>query len=157
MNLVRAKMTTIAANKDKMVSDSKVTWETKSEDHTYSAQKLFLHPKTGDIIGAAGDNNHIEAFLAWYGTRKKKPEFGANADFEAIVLTTKGDIWVYDETLSRDKIKGDFYAVGSGGNAALGALYMGATLEQAVEIACKVDPHSGPPTQVLARQQHTGE
>ena len=118
-------------------------------DRVYQAQKILVYK--GDLIGCAGANEQIETFLAWYGTKKKKPQFPKDTDFEALVLTTKGELFAYDETLSRDKLTGDFYAIGSGGSAALGALHAGASLEQAVTIACLVDPHSGLPLQVLTK------
>ena len=140
-------MTTIAANHARMVSDSQVTMEGGNGDRVYQAQKIIRFK--GDLIGCAGSNQQIEAFLAWYGTKKKKPQFPKDVDFEALILTSKGDLFAYDETLSRDKLVGDFYAIGSGGSAALGALYAGASLEQAVTIATRIDPYSGLPIQTL--------
>lgn len=140
-------MTTIAANRDRMVSDSKVTMEGGHGDRVYQAQKIVIYK--GDLIGCAGANEQIEAFLKWYGTKKKKPQFPRDTDFEALVLTKEGRLLAYDETLSRDVVTGDFYAIGSGGSAALGALYAGVSIETAVEIACRIDPHSGLPLQVL--------
>lgn len=143
-------MTTIAATRTKMVSDSQVTMEGASGDRKYQAQKIQVHPN-GDLVGCAGANEQIEAFMKWYGTKKKKPQFPKDTDFEALILTKKGQLIAYDETLSRDVLVGDFYAVGSGGSAALGALYAGATIESAVEIATRIDPYSGLPIQVLSQ------
>ena len=41
------------------------------------------------------------------------------------------------------------YACGTGSKAALGAMMAGASARQAVEIACKLDPNSGPPIKTL--------
>jgi len=142
-------MTTIVADKTKLVADSRVSQEVSSGDTIFSAPKLFR--KGNVVIGCAGHNDNIEAFIEWYGTRRKKPKFKID-EFEALVLTPHG-LYFYDEDCSRDKVLDDWFAIGSGALAALGALHMGATLEQAVQIACKVDKHSGEPIQVLALQE----
>ena len=135
-------MTTIVANKQRMLSDSRVSG---NNNRIYEAPKLY---RKGDaIIGCAGDNDAIETFVKWYGTKKKKPLFKSDS-FDALVLTPQG-LYTYDETCSRDFILGEFHAIGSGGDAALGALFMGADLETAVKIACKVDKYSGEPIQVM--------
>ena len=130
-----------------MVSDSKVTLEGQRGDSMYEAQKI--QEKNGELIGCAGTNDHIEVFMKWYGSKRKKPILPKDADFEALILKKDGRLVLYDETFSYDAIKNPFYAIGSGGSAALGALHMGATLEQAIEIACKIDPASGLPIQML--------
>lgn len=141
-------MTTIAANRNMMCSDSKVTMEGR-EDRIYEATKLVT--KNGDIIGCAGSNENCEAFVNWYGSKKKKPKMVG--DFEGLILKADGTLVFYDETLARDKLNHDFYAVGSGGNAARAAMLMGADPVRAVEIACLVDPHSGPPVQIVRRNE----
>ena len=140
-------MTTIATNRKTMVSDSKVNVETKTEDRQYSATKIF--ECNGELIGCAGDNKYIELFTKWYGSKKKKPVFPNDIDFEALILRKDGSIVYYDDALACDVIKQDFFAIGSGGNAARAAMIMGANPQEAVAIACQVDPHSAPPFQVL--------
>lgn len=144
-------MTTIAADKAKMVSDSKITMENKGGDTAIlNCSKITVKGRA--IIGTCGESYLGDEFIKWYGTRKKKPAcFGKNADFEALVLTEKG-LYHYDEFLSGGRLDNQWFAVGSGSFAALGALHAGRTLEEAVEIACKVDNQSGLPLQVIALQ-----
>lgn len=132
-----------------MVSDSKVTMEGEAGSRIYQAQKIV--EKNGDFIGCAGSNEYIEKFMKWYGSKRKKPTLPKDADFEALILKKDGRLLLYDETLTCDSITDPYYAIGSGGAAAHGALHAGATLEQAVEIACRIDPYSGLPIQILAR------
>lgn len=141
-------MTTIAVNRDMMVSDSKVTMEAATQDRVYQSQKIWVL-KNGDIMGCAGSNNDIEAFTKWYGSKKKKPRL---QDLEVVVLSTKGTIHAFDETCTKDTITGPFYAIGSGGQAALGAMEAGADITKAVEIACRIDPSSGLPIQIIKRE-----
>jgi hypothetical protein len=140
-------VTTIVAAKNRLVSDSKITQETRNGDSYFEGPKIV--GKRSALIGVAGDSILGDKFIGWYGTKKKKPTgFGKGADFEALVLEEDG-IYHFDEYLSRNKISREWYAIGSGSHAALGALYAGKTPEEAVEIACKVDPHSGLPLQVM--------
>lgn len=140
-------MTTIAANHEVMASDSKITMETKTDSRNYTASKLVV--KMGDIIGTAGTVDLCDKFVAWYGTKKKKPVFPKEADFEGLVLTKDGTLVHFDETLSRNVLRDPFFAIGSGGHAALAALHLRCDPVRAVEIACLVDPFSGPPVQVI--------
>ena len=132
-----------------MASDSRTTVESPTINRTYNSGKIT--ERNGDIIGVAGDNDLIEKFLKWYGSKKKRPQFPTNANFEALILTKTGELVYYDDTLSRDTLKHDYYAIGSGGDAARGAMAMGATPIKAVEIACTVDLYSGLPVQVIHR------
>lgn len=141
-------MTTIVADKTRMVSDSKVVMTNTSGDTSILiCAKITIKAKA--IIGTCGEAHLGDEFIKWYGTKRKKPSvFGKNADFEALVLTDKG-LFHYDEYLSGGKLNNPWFAIGSGSFAALGALHAGTTLEEAVEIACKVDNGSGLPIQVV--------
>ena len=142
-------MTTITANLEVMASDSKITMETKTDSRNFTASKLVV--KDGDIIGAAGSCDYGERFIAWYGTKKKRPVLPKDAEFEALVLTKDGRLIHYDETLTRSILRDPFFAVGSGAHAALAALHLGCDPVRAIEVACLVDPFSGPPVQVIRR------
>jgi hypothetical protein len=115
-----------------------------------------LYRKRNAIIGVAGSHVLGEQFIQWYGTRKKKPKFPPKAEFEALVLTEKG-LYHFDEDFSVSKVVNEWFAIGSGAHAALGALYAGKTLEEAVQISCKVDPWSGEPIQILRLNPEVSE
>lgn len=61
------------------------------------------------------------------------------------LISVGGEIFDIDEDLSVMKSDDNFYAIGSGGPYALGALYAGAEPETAMEIASKVSAYSAPP------------
>ncbi|NUS39404.1 MAG: hypothetical protein HOQ02_10330 [Lysobacter sp.] len=92
-----------------------------------------------------------DRFLAWLKAGAVPEEFGAG-DPACSVLLVKPDGSVF---LARDSLyfSGPLdckqYAIGSGCDYALGAMAMGASAEDAVRIACQLDPHSGEPVQVL--------
>lgn len=61
------------------------------------------------------------------------------------LIACGGEIFDIDEDLSVMKSDDNFYAIGSGGPFALGALYAGAKPEFAMEIASKVSAYSAAP------------
>ncbi len=61
------------------------------------------------------------------------------------LMSVGGELFDVDEDLSVMKNEDNFYAIGSGGPFALGALYAGAEPMQAMEIASKVSAYSAAP------------
>lgn len=96
------------------------------------------------FIGAAGDWSDVLHF--WHLVEKTgKYRDGAlhdNSQLEAIELHPTG-IYLYGPNGQRYAIKDEFFAIGSGGAYAIGAMAMGATPEEAVAIAAKFDPGTG--------------
>lgn len=141
-------MTTIVGTKFKMCSDSKVNIDRGAmHDTSFSTSKIMRI--RGALVGTAGEVNNTNKFEKWFGTKRAKPRFSKNADFEALVLSADGKLYHYDETCSPSEITQPFFAIGSGAHAALGALHAGATPELAVEIAIKIDTLSGGDVQTL--------
>lgn len=139
-------MTTIAANRECMAADHKVT----DGDTSYRAAKIWKRGSA--IVGAAGSNSAINKFRKWIdrGYKGRLPEFLEEeaAEFAAIVLNPDG-LFVFDSSCVPDRIIDPFYAIGTGKQAALAAMHMGAGPQKAVEIACEVDNSTGPPVVVL--------
>ena len=119
-------MTTIACNKQKMISDSKVSMEHKGI--SYPAIKIIKIGNT--LFGAAGTGSDCSKFLKWAGSGFKGTE----------------PKWI--DTSSHDQV----FVFGSGGKAARAAMILGSDPVQAVEIACQVDDlYSGLPLQIIER------
>jgi len=66
------------------------------------------------------------------------------ADF-TLLLAVDGRIFEIDDDYGVTKTEDGFYAIGSGGSFALGALYAGANWEESLQIACKLSVFSEPP------------
>lgn len=97
----------------------------------------------GALIGCAGGWSEILYF--WdklSGKRVKEGVLTDQSDFCGIELSADG-IHLYDPSGRRFRIKDEFYAIGSGGAYALGAMAMGARPEEAVAIASRFDPSTG--------------
>jgi hypothetical protein len=133
-------MTVIVATKTAMYCDSRCT---SGETH-FATEKVFRI--RGSLVGTAGDSNAIERFLFWFkGSRTKAIEKG-DGTFTVLVLNKKG-LFLFEDCSMPDPIKDPWYAIGSGGSVAIGALAMGAAAGRAVEIACEHADGCGLPVQ----------
>lgn len=101
----------------------------------------------GSLWGGCGDAEAIEVFFEWVraGCQKKsRPKWGDTniPEFDVIELNAAG-INLWSARCVPIPIDADFWAVGSGGLAAMGALHCGKTPKQAVEIAKLCDEYTG--------------
>lgn len=146
-------MTTIVATRDSMVSDSRVSIAEKG--FAYPAVKII---KTNNmLVGASGDGSDCTKFLEWgrKGFKEKDiPKWSSPqySEDEIVGLVVKDDgIYIFTKGgTDMERIEADVFAIGSGGKAARAAILLGATPEQAVEVACQVDNvYSGLPLQTI--------
>jgi hypothetical protein len=98
------------------------------------------------VVGYAGCLDSGVKFLGWVkrgmGSGGKPNDL--HDEFIGLVLDKDG-IYEYRYPLVPIRVEGDCWAIGSGAQAALGAMSMGATPEEAAEVACAIDPYcSGP-------------
>ena len=130
-------MTTIVANLECMAADRFVSYAP-----SYKGD-LKIWTAKGSVWGAAGDAEHCIRFQSWTKgrgarPRVKEPDDPEGARFEALQLSPKG-LFLYINDSPPDAVKEPYYAIGSGSGYAIGALSMGATLEQSIEVAAKWD------------------
>lgn len=95
------------------------------------------------IVGAAGDWDDVLKF--WDVLEGKPPKDAVlrnDAELEGIELHPDG-IFLYTASGKRFAIRDQFYAIGSGGPYAIGAMAMGATPAEAVALASRFDPATG--------------
>lgn len=113
-----------------------------------------LHRIKSSIYGAAGNLEHITLFWDWVrnGT---DVDFSDEPEFEIIELNASG-AYLYLNSLSRYELSEPFFAVGSGGTYALGAMSMGATPEKAIEIASRWDPATRLPLETMYLSPNKG-
>jgi len=147
-------MTTIVADKRTgvMVSDSKLTIDYTQKRESVQAVTQKIRRVRGVLVGASGESPWTEQILRWAATKRKRPikyaDTGTKIAVEGLILAPEGIIHI-DECGEPIVLDQDFFAIGSGQHAALGAMLAGADAMRAVEIACKVDPHSEGPIQIL--------
>ncbi len=111
-------------------------------------------PNAGTLVGTTGAPGPCFIFMNWYRyhTEHDFTELmDDNAilsidipedDFWCVLLTPANKIMVVDRFFCPEEIPVQYYAVGSGGNIALGAMDAGATAEEAVKIACRRDTYT---------------
>jgi hypothetical protein len=110
----------------------------------------------GAIWGAAGPSWKGLAFKAWTLGKGKRPEFikpegedEEDVKLEVLQLTPSGIfLWVNGDL--PDPVRESFFAIGSGAPYAMGALTMGASLAQAIEVAAKWDNGTRLPVDTIA-------
>lgn len=137
-------MTCIAYRSGIMAVDSAAT---SNGTVTGSSTKIARNKK-GDLAGASGDAIYNYAFRQWFlkGEKGKPPdatESGAPASSnKGLIVRRKGTIEVY-EFKGKHVMEANYYAMGSGRDHALGAMFVGASAIQAVEAAIAHDTYCG--------------
>lgn len=95
------------------------------------------------LVGCCGRSDFIQMFLNWLAGGER-PAFPVTEDFAAIVIDQKRRIWVIHDSLTYVQITGiPHWAIGSGGNYAMGAMEFGATSAEAVRVAHALDVNCG--------------
>lgn len=148
-------MTTVAYRDGIMAADSIMSC---TEDGEYEwlrpTRKLFRLSTgafKGGLAGTAGTNGSGLVFLKWIQDQWagavdefSRPDL-KDGEFTCLILTPDQRLLEYDQWLEPEEITMPFHAIGTGAPIALGAMYAGASAKEAVEIACKVSPHSAGP------------
>lgn len=127
-------MTTIVVRAGIMASDSLV-----SGGFPGVANKI--RKRADCLIGFAGDwlagNHMIESYLM-----NREPIRGDSDDVEILILRAKGS-YLLDAYFREAPTGMPYYAIGSGSQAAMCAMNMGADAIEAIRQAIKVDEYSG--------------
>ena len=142
-------MTTIIVDRDRgiAVADSKF-----SEDGiSFPTPKLFRIGTS--VFGEAGETRGLGKFFAWINAGQpddERPQFsGQLDDFCAVELSAAG-VFYWDRHLYPVPVVGRYYAIGTGGPLAmLCAKEFDYPVERAVRLACRYDPDSQLPIQVM--------
>jgi ATP-dependent HslUV protease subunit HslV len=127
-------MTTVVYRDGVLASDSAVY---AGGTKVHSMKKVWKI--RGHLVGLAGNVNAINAFKKWF-------EDGAMLDFypitkkqslAALVVTPEGKVFSYEDADPHaiEIEDGEYVAVGSGSDVALGALHAGATAPDAIKAA----------------------
>lgn len=139
-------MTTIAANREGMASDS---WVGDGNP----ASKIIRG--SGILIGVAGDLYYGTLLARWVveGERGMAPPWDESykmddddkASDTTILILRKSGLFTMDGRCIVIQCTRDFAAIGSGSEAALGAMVLGHSPQEAVEAAVQVDASSKGP------------
>jgi len=134
----------IAGNREMVAGDTLVV----HDDRTVSTHRK-VHVVRDMVVGYAGCLDSGVRFLGWVrrgmGSRGKPNDL--SDQFTGLVLDEDG-IYEYRFQLVSIRVEGDCWAIGSGAQATLGAMFMGADPQEAAEVACAIDPFCGGPVTV---------
>lgn len=137
-------MTTIAYRDGVLAADSQVTLG--SMRLPGSALKIGK-TKAGVLYGGAGSVAACGEFFDWVNS----PDDGElpEGEYSGIIVLPKGEVMEIENGSFLPKMKQKFIAVGSGAPYALAAMMAGATAQEAVKIATKLDIHSSGPIKTV--------
>jgi len=103
----------------------------------------------GTLLGVSSNQVGLpEALANWYagGCKAEDAPKPASLEFTLLAVKPNGDAYyATDALLITGPLRAESFAIGSGSQAAQGAMHAGADALRAVEIACMVDAWSGPP------------
>lgn len=106
------------------------------------AHRLEDGTRVGVVSAVLGEP---ERFVAWLRAGGDPEAWkGEKPDVRALVVRPNGALFLHDESLTPSvPIECEFYAIGSGGEFAMGAMAMGADVEEAIRVAIRFDVNSG--------------
>jgi ATP-dependent protease HslVU (ClpYQ) peptidase subunit len=107
------------------------------------------------ILGFAGHMSYATVYLDWYCSGKPMPDqlrsMSPDNNFSVLILIGK-QLYEADSICRPVEVEAKFHAVGSGAQAALGAMRYGASALEAANIACDIDPTCGRPIVLMSTQ-----
>lgn len=142
-------MTTIAANRECMAGDQRMT-DAGPFGHTLKIQRIGL-----SLFGMCGEAHRCHVLLEWLKTpQRNRPQlYKAFADEDGryaieLMEISPGGIFLWNGWGVPLPILDKHWAIGSGAMAAMAAMKAGHDPEEAVRIAAQLDEATGPPIQV---------
>jgi len=135
-------MTTIAYKRGILAADSQITAGNRIITSQNAVKIVRL--SDGRLLGHCGQMRHMRPLIAYLeGDSTRYPDM--EKDATAIVVHVDGRVELHfgrhpDEAFEEEA---EFYAIGSGSELALGAMAMGATAIEAVNVAIRFDTSSG--------------
>ena len=95
------------------------------------------------IVGFCGAASEIIDIVDFYSQPEVYKSMPRTKNLSGLVLTASGKIFQFDQPAKWLIVDAPFAAMGSGAQAAYGALHMGASPKEAVQAAMKIDPFTG--------------
>lgn len=109
--------------------------------------------RTADrLIGTAGGVGYAAALTKWIAegeSAENKPQFPSDQGATSIVAYRDGRVAIINEKCTPQFCEAEFFACGSGNELALGAMAIGATAEQAVRVAARLDCATEEPIETI--------
>lgn len=126
-------MTTVAFDGRTLAAD------TQSSMFRSTMQKVY-RLKDGQLFGACGQFQDSTAVREWLENGGEKPK--VSEGFHAILID--GGLFVLEDKLVKIKYDRPYFAIGSGRDYAMAAMFLGKTAAEAVRVAHEFDLDTGP-------------
>lgn len=143
-------------------------------DGVMAADTRIIHPDSGitrgtkmfrkrinrrdHILGFCGALTGAMLYYDWYGSNKPMPDqlrhLPADDYFGVLIMIGK-KLYEGDCMCRPVEVEAKFHAIGSGAQAALGAMHRGASALEAANIACAIDPSCGRPIVLMSNKVKT--
>lgn len=117
--------------------------------------KLHRLPDNSRIGIVSAILGEPERFLALLNADNNPLEWkGDKPDLRALMIAPNGSLFLFEDSIwpSGPINAGEFYAIGSGSDYAMGAMAMGASAVEAVRVAIQFDPNCGGEPHTLDRE-----
>lgn len=148
-------MTCIAYKDGVIAADTQETFGTRKIKTAGKVFRVPSGPNKGHWLCMSGASFVGQKLVEWYSDPKNKelPIVAADPDddeaiTEFLVITPDRKIYLLNETGAKVPFQMPFYAIGSGGDYAMGAMRRGASAAEAVRIACEFDSYCSLPLHV---------
>lgn len=134
-------MTTVVYDRrtKEMVSDTQMSF------HKVGVDKIY-RLRDNSLVGVSGTFSEVLMALEYLdsdeGEEVEKPQIEEHNSL--LRVDQDNNVFVYTKNLYPMYLDADYVAIGSGSDYAMGAMAQGATAEEAVAIAHKFDPNTGP-------------
>ncbi len=139
-------MTTIALNKNQIAGDLQMTHSNgitfKSTSKLFTFDNKLIYPQPF-IVGFCGDVDSAINIMDFFRDPENYKGKKVNKGCEFVVLTKDKKMYTFSDPTKWLPLIGKFYAIGSGSHFAMGAMEVGKTPKEAVQIAIKLDKGSG--------------
>ena len=150
-------MSVVAYKDGVMASDSR-GWAGRFKASPGRKRKLH-RLRDGSLLGvSSGQVGMADRFAAWMKRGGRLDDWHGRApdNLSAMRVMPNGDLYVIEDSLDwTGPMTGTrMYAIGSGGDFAIGAMMAGKSAVEAVRIACQLDAYSATPVFVLKKGKH---
>lgn len=141
-------MTCVAAKDGIMAADGQL-----HDGAVISTAVKIVRLPDGGVAGAAGVWSEAYRALVWLANGEQGPVPQVGDETSVLILRGDGTLWFVDQGFPGYPITANEAAIGGGAQAALAAMKLGQSAEQAVKLASEICPGVGPPFSVLSIQQ----
>jgi hypothetical protein len=139
---------TVIAYRDGIMAADTIAWTANSSVKVQCRPKIRRLKECGWLLGASGDTADIERFFGWMEGVADRPDFKEEDYFCALCARLGGELFLYTWKLYPFEITHPFFAIGAADQFVMGAMFAGASAEEAVRLAVAHTDGAGGDVQV---------